>query len=311
VSAGPAAGSVELMLRRVRDVYLPQRQFVSARRLTAEIARQTADPVSRARALVLDVVPDVLWGNGPAAMAGLFRARELVGSGTATAVSRRIDVLELLLSHDGGAADFEARWADAAGRCAAETDVNWHWSLIRIATERGALAVAAEAARLPVAPTAGPLARQLRTLALAGLQIAVGRPDDGVRRLRPLLGGSPALSALVLPEALATAAAATAATDLEGARALVNRLDALADAGPLLAREDCLRSLAHAAVRSAEGRDAAAAGAAAAAADTAETAGLVWLGSRARELCLASAGRAQLKAGTPEARTLRLSLETA
>ena len=300
----------EAKLGLALDVCLPQRQFVRARRYADEIAATTDDPALRAKALVISWLPGILFGRTAQVRAALGHATTLAESGDQPVLRRRIDVLECLAAHDVDACDFEARWADAAGRCEVETDVNWGWAMIRIATERGDLESALLLAGLPVAPAAGRLARQLHTLASAALRAELGETECAIHALRQIADAPDQQDLLlILPETLARLVILLAESDLAAAENYLRRLATVLDGQPILPRDAYLRLLADAAVQCARGRSGAAAAAAAGAADIAELNGLVFLTAQAHELCMQYAAKAH--AGSSRAggkRSLTLAL---
>jgi hypothetical protein len=141
----------EAKLGLALDVCLPQRQFVRARRYADEVAATTNEPALHARALVISWLPSILFGRTAQVRAALAHAATLADSGDQPILRRRLDVLECLAAHDVDASDFEARWADAAGRCEVEPDVNWGWAMIRIEATPSKLSTSS--VRSPMSPT--------------------------------------------------------------------------------------------------------------------------------------------------------------
>jgi DNA-binding SARP family transcriptional activator len=288
----------ESRLQLALTVCLPHRQFVRARRCAEEAASLTDQPAIQVRAIVASCLPDLLLGRASAAYLPLEEAARLADDCDDHLVRRRLDVLRCLVAHDLARPDFEVHWASAAARCEVETDVNWAWLMIRIATERGDLVSARLANQLPVPPAAGPLARKLHAMASAALLAELGDTAEAIERLRGVVDAEDCIgSVLLLPEALARLAMLLADTDIAAAQACLARLDLVLGIEPGLPREACLRLMASATVHSAQGRPAAAAAAAASAAAVADHNGLRFLAAGAHEMC---AGQTALAArGAP------------
>ncbi len=310
---GDPVAAAESRLQLALDVCIPQRQFARARRYADEAAAVTGLPALRARAIAASALPDALLGRSAVASAALEQGALLAAATGADTFGRRLEPLRCLVAHDTDGPDFEARWTHAAARCESETDVNWAWAMIRIATERGELDAARMAASLPVAESAGPLARQLHSLASAALLADLGQTLEAAARLRALVDSADgAQLLLVLPEALARLAILCADSDPGQADVYLSRLDEVLGSQPAMPRDLYFRQLALAAVLSANGRDAAAAAAAAGGGDIAEANGLVFLTAAAHERCARYAARAQ--AGSARANgagVLRLTLALA
>jgi len=253
---------------------------------TRKVSIAQDGPAVSARAILASWLPDVLLGGAREAAAPLAQAASLAAESDDELLGKRLNVLQCLIAHDLAGADFEARWEQAAAACEIETDVNWAWLMIRIATERGDLATAQLANRLPIAPAAGRLARQLRAMSAAALLTELGDVDAAIEGFRGVIDlEDRAGSALLLPEALARLVMVLAPSDPCAAEITLARLDLVLSGVPALPREACLRLLAAAAVQSARSRAAAAAASAASAAEVAEEHGLRVLAAAAHTLC--------------------------
>ena len=284
----------ESRLQLALAVCIPARQFVRARRCAQEAASLTDLPAVRARAIVASCLPEVLLGRPRAAAALVEQAAALAAESGDRLLQRRLDVLRCLVAHDLASPDFEAHWTHAAASCEVETDVNWAWLMIRVATERGDLVTAQLANRLPVAPGSGALARQLHMLASAELLGELGEFDQAADRLRGVIDAAgSSRSTLLLPEALSRLIMLQAPRDLRSAEENFAQLDRTLGHQSGLPREAFLRLMAGAAIQSAHGRAAAAATAAASAAEVAEDNGLRFLAASAHELCAQYTARAQ------------------
>jgi DNA-binding SARP family transcriptional activator len=300
----------ESRLQLALGVCLPQRQFTRARRCANEAAGMTDLPAVRARAIIAAWLPDLLLGGAQDAEISLGQAASLAAESGDDLLCRRIEVLRCLVAHDLARPDFDARWAHAAASCESETDVNWAWLMVRIATERGDLDIARLVNRLPMAPAAGPLAQQLQAIASATLLAELGEVDQAIDRLRAFIDAEDRpRAALLLPEALARLIILQAQTDLAAAEDNLVRLDIMLGRERALPREACLRLMAAAAVQAAQSHPAAAGAMAANAAEIAEAHGLVFLAAMAHKWCARYTARARTVAAEGAYRgTPRLSL---
>ncbi len=290
----PQLVQAESRLQMAVTVCLPHRQFARAHRYADEATGLSDSPAIRARAVVAAWLPDVLLGRARAARAPLAAAAELTERLDDRVVRGRLDILRCLAAHDLASADFPSLWTLAASRCEVDVDVNWAWAMMRIATERGDLRTARVAQQLPTAPASGPLARQLHLLSCAVLRAECGETASAIEQLQSLAETlTRAENRLLLPETLARLVAVQADRDPGGAEANLSRLDLVLNGQRPFPRELYLRLVALAAVQSARGRAAAAASAAARAAEVADVNGLVFLASRAHDLCARYTSRAQ------------------
>ncbi len=307
---GASRAHAEARLQLALLVCLPRRQFGRARRCAEQAAEQVALPALRARAIAASVLPDVLFGRPDAACLPLERAARLATESGERLLCRRLAVLRCLVAHDLDRPEFDAMWADAAASCGLETDVNWSWLMIRVATERGDLTGARLAVQLPVCSAAGPLARTLHGLATATLLAEIGQTDEAIERLRDIVEAEDrSNSVLLLPEALARLATLLAERDPVAAQEHLARLEHVLGGEPLLPREAFLQLLATATLDASRNRPAAAAAAAASAAAVAETNGLHFLGASAHALCARYTARAQARAAAGARRSsLKLAL---
>ena len=193
-----------------------------------EAAGLTALPCVRARASVGSWLPDILLGGARVAREQLAQASRLADPAGDRLLIRRLALLNCLVAHDIGAADFPRQWAHAAPNCESESDVNWAWLMMRIAVERGDLETAQLARRLPLAAGAGPLAQQLHRLASGRACCAAsGATDAGAMRSPDGAGDELERTdiPLLLPETLARLTALQAVTDVAGAERNLVRLD--------------------------------------------------------------------------------------
>ena len=310
----PQSVQGESRLHMAVTVCLPHRQFARAHRYADEAAGLSDSPAARARAVVAAWLPDVLLGRANAAR-GPLAAAELTDRLDDRLVRGRLDILRCLAAHDLASADFQNLWTLAASRCEVDVDANWAWVMVRIATERGDLRTARVAEQLPTAVTSGPLARQLHLLSCAVLRAECGETASAIEQLQFLAETlTSAENRLLLPETLARLVALQADRDPSGAEANLTRLDLALNGQRPFPRELYLRLIALAAVQSARGRAAAAASAAARAAEVADVNGLVFLASRAHDLCARYTSRAQSAAartGRAHELGLRLSVVSA
>ncbi|HKG51752.1 MAG TPA: BTAD domain-containing putative transcriptional regulator [Actinomycetales bacterium] len=271
-------------------VCVPRRQFRAARHWARESLSLTVDPQVCVQALVADAMPGALLGNGEAAETTLDRAFGLTAS-AAPPTAAWLAALRAVVAHDLGHPSFAGLLEEvrSLGVLAGEHA----WLLVRTATERGNLAAAAQADRVPVPDGMPPVLRQLRSCASATLALAQGREDDARRLLLGVVDLARSTGAtLLVPEAAARLVMLEAPHNLPLARRRFELFDWSVGSDTWLPRESVLRLLARAAVRSADGRPDDAAECAAAAADTAESTGLVRMAAlahRHRAACLAAA----------------------
>lgn len=304
-ASADAAAALQLAL----TVWLPKRQFGRARRCADQAAERAEQPALRARAIAASALPDVLFGRPEAARLPLERAARLARESGERRLCRRLAVLRCLVAHDLDRPEFGELWADAAASCERETDVNWSWLMIRVATERGDLAGARLATRLPVGTAAGPLARTLHALATATLLAEIGQADQAIERLRDVVAAQErGTCSLLLPEALARLATLLAERDPAAAQDHLARLGRELGREAPLPREAFLQLLAAATLDARHKRPASAAAAAANAAALAESNGLHVLSASAHAACARYTARAQARAA---AGTRRSSLKLA
>lgn len=303
---GAASADATATLQLALTVCLPQRQFERARRCADQVADSATQPALRARAIAASALPDALFGRPEAARLPLERAVRLARESGERRLCRRLAVLRCLVAHDLDRPEFGELWADAAASCERETDVNWSWLMIRVATERGDLAGARLATRLPVRSAAGPLARTLHALATATLLAEIGQADQAIERLRDIVAVQErGTCALLLPEALARLATLLAERDPAAAQDHLARLGRELGREAPLPREAFLQLLAAATLDARHKRPASAAAAAANAAALAERNGLHVLSASAHAACARYTARAQARAA---AGSLKLAL---
>lgn len=279
--AGNSADRVDARSRLVREHLLPSRRLAQAREVTHEAMVLAGESPSRAPAVSLHHLPDVLLGNArlaeralDAAWAVAERERAEVG---------HVAVLRCLVGHDLGRRDFDGRWAQAMALAPPDSGaVEWTWARVRMLTERGSLAEAIDEDRRPVREDATTLGRQLRALATSGLHAALGHTPDAIAVLRDAMAEAEEEGcSLLLPEVTARMVVLTAPTDPDEAIALFELFDWSAGSEIGHAREGYLRLLARAAVRAGHHELDRAAAAAANAARIAQDSGLVLLASEA------------------------------
>ena len=280
-TAGRGSQRIDTRERLVREHLLPARRLARAREVTAEAIALSSDSPSRAGAVALHHLPDVLLGNARLAEHALDAA--WAGADPQRPESAHLAVLRCLVGHDLGRRGFDTRWAQAMLLAPPDSEsVEWTWARVRMLTERGSLAEAIEEDRRPVRPGTSTLGRQLRALSTAGLHAALGRPADAVRVLREAMSEAEEEGcSLLLPEVTARMVVLTAPTDTDGAIGLFELFDWAVGSEIGHAREGYLRLLARAAVRAGHHELDRAAAAAANAARIAQDSGLVLLASEA------------------------------
>lgn len=278
---GEGEERVESRSALVRQHLLPTRRLTRAREVTAEAMALAGDGASRAAAVSLHHLPDVLLGNASLAERALDAA--WAGADTGRPEVGPLAVLRCLAAHDLGRSDFDTRWEDAMTVAPPGSEVcDWTWARVRMLTERGSLAEALEEDRRPASPTATTVERQLRAVASAGLQAALGRGADAVGVLQEALGEAEEEGcSLLLPEVTAKLVVLTAPSDPEAAIAFFELFDWAVGSEIAHPREGYLRLLARAAVRAGHHELDRAAAAAANAARIAQDRGLVLLASEA------------------------------
>ncbi len=296
-------------LREALEEALPQRDFDRARDLADQVLAMDPTPALAARALTVRSLPGILLGDARSTVEQLARASTLAAESGDDVLYRRFEVLQCLASHDLSDSHFARRWALTARQCGDDSEVNSAWLMMRIATERGDLATAQVAGRLPTTAGVGVLEVHLHHLAVASLMAALGERRAAVQSLSTLLDVLDRTgSRLLLPETLARLIAQQAPDDVVEAEAGLARLDREI-AGTAFPREAHLRMIGLAAIHAAHGRIAAAAAAAAGAAEVADSAGLISLAADAHRICGEHTSRAQAIASTRrDAEPLRLSL---
>ncbi len=280
-TCGPGGQRVDTRARLVREHLLPSRRLARAREVTAEAIALAAESPSRASAVSLHHLPDVLLGNAMLAEHALDAA--WAGSDQEKPEVGHLAVLRCLAGHDLGRRGFDTRWEQAMTLAPPGSDtVEWTWARVRMLTERGSLAEALEEDRRPVRPGTSTLGRQLRALSTSGLHAALGRPADAVAVLREAMSEAEEEGcSLLLPEVTARMVVLTAPTDPDEAIALFELFDWAVGSEIGHAREGYLRLLARAAVRAGRHELDRAAAAAANAARIAQDSGLVLLASEA------------------------------
>ncbi|MET9019307.1 BTAD domain-containing putative transcriptional regulator [Actinopolymorpha sp. NPDC004070] len=314
--AGAADAGAHARLLLARIVAFPRRSLHQGRHLAREALALATRPDLRAQALLVANLPDVVLGSPSVLERPLAEAAELAaGEGIHPSLLGRINLLRCLAAHDAGSPAFETMWAEyLSAYPRPEDDPSFAWARVRIHTERGDLEAAQVADRVDLPAASGPLLAQLHAGARADLLIALGRLDDAARVTQSLLDRATEDGCiLMVPEAAARLVVLRSPTDLRAAHQYFDLLDWAIGSEGDLARESCWRLLARAAIRTADGRPAAAAGASALAAHVAESAGLVLLSARAQldrarhlvaagswvdaRLAAAAAGRAFRSAG--------------
>jgi hypothetical protein len=307
-AAEDPCGQAESRLRLALEDCVPRRQFVLARRLADEAAGLTVKPDVRARASMAYWLPDILLGGGRVAREQLAHAARLAETAGDRQLCRRLELLNCLIAHDVGDADFPARWAHAVAGGEIDSDAEWSWLMMRIAIERGDGRAAQLASLLPP-PAAGPLAQHLHQLARAQLLAAIGDGEQATRLLTTLATALERTDfPLLLPETLARLIALQADANPNEAEQTLVRLETTLHGQHGFPREAYLRLMAVAAIRSARGRTAGAAAAAAQAAEVADTHELPHLAADAHEYCARYTADAQIAAARRGARgTLTLT----
>ncbi|MGW0230110.1 BTAD domain-containing putative transcriptional regulator [Actinopolymorpha singaporensis] len=294
--AGDADVGTHARLLLARLVAFPRRRLHQGRHLAREALALATCPDLRAQALLIANLPDVVLGSPTVVERPLAEAAELAaGEGIHPSLLGRINLMRCLAAHDAGSPAFETMWAEyLAAYPRPEDDPSFGWARVRIHTERGDLEAAQIADRVDLPAASGPLLTQLHASARADLLIALGRLDDAARVTQSLLDQATEDGCiLMVPEAAARLVVLRSPADLRAAHQYFDLLDWAIGSEGDLARESCWRLLARAAIRTADGRPAAAAGASALAAHVAESAGLVLLAGRAqldRARHLAAAG---------------------
>ena len=280
-AAGLLAQRIDTRSRLVREHLLPARRLARVREVTAEAIALAADSPSRADAVSLHHLPDVLLGNSRLAEHALDAA--WAASDPQRPEVAHLAVLRCLVGHDLGRRGFDARWEQAMTLAPPDSEsVEWTWARVRMLTERGSLAEAIEEDRRPVRPGTTTLGRQLRALSTSGLQAALGRPAEALSVLREAMAEAEEEGcSLLLPEVTARMVVLTAPTDPAKAIGLFELFDWAAGSEIGHAREGYLRLLARAAVRGGNEELDRAAAAAANAARIAQDSGLVLLASEA------------------------------
>ncbi|MFL6079791.1 MAG: BTAD domain-containing putative transcriptional regulator [Ornithinibacter sp.] len=280
-AAGPLAQRIDARCRLVREHLLPARRLPRFREVTAEAIALAADGPSRADAVALHHLPDVLLGNARLAEHALDAAWG--ASDPDRPEMAHLAVLRCLVGHDLGRRGFDTRWEHAMRLAPPGSEsVEWTWARVRMLTERGSLAEAIEEDRRPVRPGTSTLGRQLRALSTSGLLAALGRPAEALRVLREAMAEAEEEGcSLLLPEVTARMVVLTAPTDPAEAIGLFELFDWAAGSEIGHAREGYLRLLARAAVRGGNEELDRAAAAAANAARIAQDSGLVLLASEA------------------------------
>ncbi len=279
-----------------RIVAFPRRRLHQGRHLAREALALATRPDLRAQALLISYLPDVVLGSPSVVERPLAEAAELAaGDGIHPSLLGRINLMRCLAAHDAGSPGFEAMWAEyLTAYPRPEDDTSFAWARVRIHTERGDLEAAQIADRVDLPAASGPLLTQLHASARADLLIALGRLDEAAEVTQSLLDQATEDGCiLMVPEAAARLVVLRSPKDLRAAHQYFDLLDWAIGSEGDLARESCWRLLARAAIRTADGRPAAAAGASALAAHVAESAGLVLLAARAqldRARHLAAAG---------------------
>lgn len=278
---------VEARLLLSRIVCTPRRQLGQTRLWTQQALSITVDPAVRAAALHVASLPDVLLGNARYVDATLEQARTLAEEAGDAAGGARVDVLRCLVAHDLGSPGFADLWARLSEQRDG-LDGEWSWVAVRVLTERGRLAEAQAADRLPLPAGASPQTAQLRSLASAALRVELGAPEQAIAALTSVVDTATSTGCtLLLPEAAARLVVLEAPRDLNTAQEYFELFDWAVGAESGLPREGCWRLLARAAIRAALGQYVRAAAAVANAADVAESRGLPFLGATAH---LARAG---------------------
>ena len=276
----------------VREVCLPQRQLCAARRWTEQALQLTTDPRACAEVLVAAWMGGAVLGEAGSTEEALGRAAALLGPGESFA---DLAVLRALVAHDLGRPEFPALQAEAMTYGSLTDPLRHQWIAIRTAAERHDLAAATLADQLPTPSGTSPIVRQLRNCASAALAMHLGQAERAHGLLLDVLDIARMTgSTLVVPEAAARLVVLEAHVDLASARRRFEQFDEAVGADNWLPRENVLKLIARAAIRTADRRPDEGASAAAAAADEAENAGLVLLAAdahRHRAVHLAAAGR--------------------
>jgi DNA-binding SARP family transcriptional activator len=277
------------------DVCIPQRKFRAVRRVAKQALELATDPGVRAEVVAGSWFAPAVVGDAAEVEVALGRVAPHGHKALSPApTGGPLLALQLLVAHDLGRRDLVGLQDAAAAHGLLEDPLTFQWLEIRTATERSDYAAALRADAVPTPATASPLVRGLRWCASAALAMELGRPDDARQWLLAVIedaqrtGGN-----LLVPEAAARLVVLEAHTDLVSARRRFDQYEESVDSRTWFPRENVLKLIARAAMRSADGRPADAAAAAAAAADVAERSGLVHLAAfahRHRAFHLTAAG---------------------
>ncbi|HEX8496858.1 MAG TPA: hypothetical protein VF661_06655, partial [Actinomycetales bacterium] len=267
---------VLVRLALVERRLVPQRQLVRARQVTVEALELAGEGRLRSRCTALHVLADVLLGNARSAAPALEAAWQPHGADDDAGLPA---VLRCLAAHDLGDGDFAIRWSQTESALS-PLGIDWTWARVRMLTERGSLAMALAEDRRPQPPDQPPLQRQLRWLASASLQAALGRDALAVELLQSALADAEEEGcSLLLPEVTARLVLLTAESDPRTAVKHFELFDWAAGSDIGHPREGFLRLLARAAIRAGQQELDRAAAAAANAARIAQDSGLLLLAS--------------------------------
>ena len=294
-AAGDADRRARARSALIWDVCVPQRKFRAVRRTSKQALGLATDPAVRGEVLAGGWFASAVVGDAAEVEVALGREAPRGSKAlTPTPTGGPLLALQLLVAHDLGRRDFVALHHAAVAEGLLTDPLSSQWLEIRTCTERNDFAAALRADALPTPATASPLVRALRACASAALAMELGRPEEARQWLLGVVEEAQRTGAnLLVPEAAARLVVLEAHTDRPSARRRFDQFEESVDSRTWFPRENILKLIARAAMRSADDRPADAAAAAAAAADIAERSGLVHMAAfahRHRAFHLTAAG---------------------
>ncbi len=278
------------------DVCIPQRKFRAVRRVAKQALELATEPCVRADVLAGGWFAAAVVGDAVEVEVALGRAAPRGHKAlTPAPTGGPLLALQLLVAHDLGRRDFAGLQEEAAADGLLDDPLSFQWLEIRTATERNdfAAALKADAVADPGdRVAAGPGAALVRVRgARDGARPARRRASSGCSRSSRTPSAPAGIS--WCPRRLPVSWCSRRTPTSPSARRRFDQYEESVDSRTWFPRENVLKLIARAAMRSADGRPADAAAAAAAAADVAERSGLVHLAAfahRHRAFHLTAAG---------------------